>query len=305
MALRKRILHKKMITGRKNMRPVGPLFIFVLCSLLVTGCGNIDRDAVVVKSYGNLSNAYDDTMETIPVEDYVKDYYENFEWDRNLAFDGLKETITHVNDDNTSYDVHASVDKNNNFMVRIYGEDKQHVTMSGEVKVIGNKSYLKVSSNNMEKDTYFTAPYNAANTNLAAGIYLEVFDLAKSIQVTEPDNHNVKITYNCRTKLDNKLVDNITVLFYDDPNYTYVLFVDVDTKKVVRISSSIVSGNDVTDLVYAENTDIDPYTESELKNSTNGEATKVDDAEISRLFDIICYGIYNKDMESEVNKDVE
>lgn len=288
MALRKQILHKLLC------------MMVALSSCCVVGCGSEEPSGAVVKSYGDKSFAHDASLPVLSVDDSVIDYYEDGEWDIYKSFDGLCKTVTRVGDD---YEVDASVDKNSNIMVRIYGKDQNGVDLAGELRLIDKKKiYLKVSSNEMSKDTYFVSDIDIDDTTIPITTYCEVFALAKSMGDQSITRDHIKVVYNCRTKFNGHEVDDVTVSYYDSVNYTYVLFVDPKTHKVLHISSSIISGDDTTDLIYDDDQTITAFTTSDFANSTNKEATVISDTTMTQLFDAICFGIVNKDVESVVTE---
>lgn len=272
------------------------LCLLVVLSFSITGCSN---KGVVTKAMGHINYKFDEDLETIKVDDSVKDYYESFKWDRAAAFKNLSETTTYVDDDNSKYVLTSSVDDDGNVKTLMSSEDDNKDTFSCESRIVGDKSYLKVSSSLMEKPAYFMSDYDPQSSSLATSQYCEVFSLAKSIASIDKDNKDTKITFNARTKLNDTLADNITISFYGNASYTYVLFVDANTHKVLRISSTLISSNDYTDLTYADNGNwkISGFSDDEMKDSAQGQVNKVDDSTISSLFNTVTYSVYNRNTD--------
>lgn len=261
----------------------------------LTACGNSNK--VVTKAIGGTNYEYDENLTPIEVDDSVKNFYEKCEWDIESAFDGLSEAVTYVDDDEHKYVLRSTIDNDNDFKVIFESEDDDNNTLTCESRIVGDKAYLKVSSNLMEKDAYFVSDYDIETSALYTPWYCEVFDLAKSIGKIGADKENVDITYNCRTELDTGVVaDVITLMFYDSMDYTYVLYVDSETHRVLKITSTLISGNDYTELVYVDNNDdfVVNFSDEDLKNSVNSKAVEITDDTMSQLFDMIVYTIYDR-----------
>lgn len=282
-----------------------------LCLCMVfglTACGK--TDGVVTKAIGSTNYEFDENLTPIEVDKSVKDFYENQEWNIETAFDNLAETVTYVDDEDQKYTLKATIDNDNDFKVIFEAEDDDKNTLSAESRIVGNKAYLKVSSNMMEKDAFFVSDYDIETSALYTPWYCEVFDLAKSMGAIGVDKENVDITYNCRTELDTGVVvDVITLMFYENMDNTYVLYVDSETHKVLKITSTLISGNDSTELIYFDVEDfVIDFTDAELKNSIQGEAVEITDDVMAELFDIVVYAIYDRNTtdlsELEANESV-
>lgn len=261
----------------------------------LTACGNSNK--VVTKAIGGSNYEYDENLTPIEVDDSVKNFYEKCEWDIESAFDGLSEAVTYVDDDEHKYVLRSTIDNDDDFKVIFESEDDNNNTLTCESRIVDDKAYLKVSSNLMEKDAYFVSDYDIKTSALYTPNYCEVFDLAKSIGKIGADKENVKITYNCRTELDTGVVvDVITLMFYDNMDYTYVLYVDSETHRALKITSTLISGNDYTELVYADNNNdfVVDFSDKDLKNSVNSEAVEITDDTMSQLFDVVVYAIYDR-----------
>lgn len=270
----------------------------------LAACG---KTGVVTKSIGETNYEFDENLTPIEVDKSVKDFYENQDWDIKAAFDDLAETITYVDDGDQKYTLKSTIDNDNDFKVIFEAEDDDKNTLLAESRIVGDKAYLRVSSNMMEKDAFFVSDYDIETSALYTPWYCEVFDLAKSIGVIGADKKNVNVIYNCRTELETGiLVDVVTLIFYENPDYTYVLYVDSETHKPLKITSTLISGNDTTELVYFDNDNlVTNFTDAELKKSIHGEAIEITDDVMTELFDVVVYAIYDRNTTdlSEITPD--
>lgn len=306
----------------KNTKKITILLLVIVSLFILVGFVCRGKSGVVTKSYGDVAYEFDEDLEIIDVDDSVKDYYEDLKWNMNEALNGLKSTKTYVDDESHKYTVEASANVDGDYSVLLSSTDKSNNVLSCDIRVANDKSYMKVSSNLMDKPSYYMANYDENNTalNENAMFDLEAFKLVYSLKTIDytASDFNCKIKYNCRTKLDNVLVDDITITFYDSADYTYVAFVDAETHKILRICSSLISNNDYTDVNYDDNDNnnkIKAFTYSESKKSNSGKVSIIDDDTMAMFYDILTYCIYSQndidisalsdelDLDKDSNKD--
>lgn len=275
--------------GLALKRKITLLLLCIMTSISITSCGN---KGIATKIH-NGSNAYDSSFEIIDTDKSVKNYYEKGGWDRAAAFDELFETITTVTD---GYTLKSSKDDDGNISVTVASTDSNGDTMACESRIVNDKAYLRISSNLMEKDAIFVTDYDADSTSICTSDYCEVFNLVKEMGTFDLENKYANVRFNGRTTLDGRLVDNITLSFYRDKSYVYALFVDAETHKVIKLSNTIISDDDSTDLIYSSGgLHISDFTEDELNNSVNSKAVELTDENMTAMFESVVYIICNKD----------
>ena len=250
------------------------LTFLILCYLLQIAMHARIDSADAKSKEAAIKYEKENNMDIINNTKDIEKYYTKY-WSLSDGFDGFTKVHTvstvliddetdktKTNDKTSAYGKYALdvlTDKSNNKEIGLYTvetNEKNSLKYDTNIKIINKSLFLKlfIKSNDKSKDdflSYMESFYNDKKSSCNIDTLTIVYDFIDAIKNIDTDSYDV--TYNCRTKLKNKVVDDVSISF-PNANYSIRVFVDSDTYKVIRIISCMISDNDYTDISYDKQT---------------------------------------------------
>lgn len=274
--------------------------VMVVSVLLALYLFQIIMHAINDRSVISANTDYETTndLEIIEVDKSVKNYYTKGDWNFADAFDGLTTTKTSVGittdmsvtaeDGSVStesvpliYTITAQKDGVDSVRVVVETNENEYFTQNASVDIrlinddlfLLTKAYDTANATQMFKG-YVQSDYDA-ETSMCD---IETLTIIHVLIDALSENDNYSVTYNCRTKLNDVLLDDITVAFLDS-GYACRLLVDAETHRPAYIVSTVISENNFIELLYDE-IKVDYFSEAETAG-----AVALQDYELATLDD--------------------
>ena len=247
-----------------------------------------DRNAVSSNTSYETTNG----LEIIEVSKDTKEYYTDGKWSFAEAFEGLVTTKTTVGivqeqivetessentEDSEMLDVEeipltytiTSIKCNGNIHTVIETNKNEYLSQNArmDLRLVDNNLFLLIhayDTNNVLQEFrgYVSSEYNSETSFCDMETLTIVHMLVETLSKTD----NYEVVYNCRTKIQGVLLDDITVAFPDN-GYACRLLVDVSTYKPKYIVSTVVSENNFIELSY-DNMEIEHFNKDEVYGIT-------------------------------------